>query len=55
MYAIRSYYVRQRGLSESAARAMLIEAFVGSTFDNVAHPGIEQAFRHRVAHWLEGA
>jgi len=49
------FYMRQRGLSENAARAMLIEAFVGSTFDNVAHPGIEQAFRHRVANWLEGA
>ncbi|MGE0181832.1 MAG: Fe-S cluster assembly protein SufD [Parvularculaceae bacterium] len=48
------FYMRQRGLSESAARAMLIEAFVGSTFDAVRHPGIEQAFRHRVAAWLEG-
>lgn len=49
------FYMRQRGLSENEARAMLIEAFVGSTFDNVAHPGIAEALRHRVSIWLEGA
>lgn len=49
------FYMRQRGLSEEAARAMLIDAFVADVFDNVAHPGIAQAFRHRVAGWLEGA
>jgi len=49
------FYLRQRGLSEIEARAMLIEAFVASAFDNVAHPGIAQALRARVATWLEGA
>lgn len=49
------FYMRQRGLSETAARAMLIEAFVGSAFDNVEHPGIAQAFRTRVARWLEAS
>ncbi len=49
------FYMRQRGLSESAARAMLIEAFVASVFEHVAHPGIAQVFHHRVAKWLEGA
>lgn len=49
------FYMRQRGLSEEAARAMLIDAFVAEIFDHVAHPGIAQVFRHRVASWLEGA
>ncbi len=49
------FYMRQRGLSEEAARAMLIEAFVASVFDVIAHPGIAQAFHHRVAKWLESA
>lgn len=49
------FYLRQRGLSEGEARAMLIEAFVASAFDNVAHPGVAQAIRSRVGRWLEGA
>lgn len=47
------FYMRQRGLSDTQARALLIEAFVSSAFDNVAHPGIREAFRHRVSKWLE--
>ncbi|OFX01693.1 MAG: Fe-S cluster assembly protein SufD, partial [Alphaproteobacteria bacterium RIFCSPHIGHO2_12_FULL_63_12] len=49
------FYMRQRGLTEAAARALLIEAFVASAFENVAHPGIAQLFHRRVAGWLEGA
>lgn len=49
------FYMRQRGLSEHEARAMLIEAFVAGVFEHIAHPGIGEAFRHRVAKWLEGA
>lgn len=49
------FYMRQRGLSEAQARAMLVEAFVASTFDGVAHAGVAQAFRNRVAQWLESA
>ncbi|MEK7265459.1 MAG: Fe-S cluster assembly protein SufD [Pseudomonadota bacterium] len=49
------FYMRQRGLGEEAARALLIEAFLSSVFENVAHPGIAQVFHHRVAKWLEGA
>jgi Fe-S cluster assembly protein SufD len=47
------FYMRQRGLDEAAARALLIEAFVAEAFDNVAHPGLHQAFAGRVANWLE--
>ncbi len=46
------FYMRQRGLAETQARAMLIDAFVAEIFDNVAHPGIAQAFRRRVGGWL---
>ncbi|NWG91916.1 MAG: SufD family Fe-S cluster assembly protein [Parvularculaceae bacterium] len=49
------FYMRQRGLSDSEARAMLIAAFVDSAFDSIQHPGIAQAFRKRVSKWLEGA
>lgn len=49
------FYLRQRGLTAEAARAMLIEAFVADTFSNVAHPGIAQAFHNRVAKWLGAA
>lgn len=49
------FYIRQRGLAEDAARALLIEAFVAGVFEHVAHPGIAQVFHRRVARWLEGA
>ncbi len=45
--------MRQRGLDDAAARALLIEAFVAEAFDNVAHPGLHRAFAARVANWLE--
>ncbi|MEZ5895098.1 MAG: Fe-S cluster assembly protein SufD [Parvularculaceae bacterium] len=47
------FYMRQRGLDEDAARALLIEAFVAEAFDMIAHPGLHQAFAARVAGWLE--
>jgi Fe-S cluster assembly protein SufD len=49
------FYMRQRGLTDEAARALLIEAFVGGVFETIEHPGIAQAFHTRVAKWLEGA
>ncbi|MCA8887510.1 MAG: Fe-S cluster assembly protein SufD [Parvularculaceae bacterium] len=47
------FYMRQRGLDDAAARALLIEAFVAEAFDTIAHPGLHQAFAARVAGWLE--
>jgi Fe-S cluster assembly protein SufD len=49
------FYMRQRGLTDEAARALLIEAFVGGVFDQIAHPGIAQAFHTRIVRWLEDA
>ncbi len=49
------FYLRQRGLSEAAARALLVEAFLSEVFDDIAHPAVAAAFRARAAQWLEGA
>ena len=49
------FYMRQRGLSDTAARALLVEAFLGEIFDGIAHPGIEHTYRERVARWLGAA
>lgn len=46
------FYLRQRGLDEAAARALLIEAFVGELIE--AHPDERTGnlFRARLAAWL---
>lgn len=46
------FYMRQRGLDEEAARALLIEAFVGETFDAIAHPALREILHRRLLHWL---
>lgn len=46
------FYMRQRGLSDAAARALLIEAFLGEAIDGVHHAGIEHVLRARLARWL---
>lgn len=48
------FYMRQRGLDEDQARALLIEAFLGETFSEIAHPGVQNVFHSRLAHWLKG-
>lgn len=47
------FYLRQRGLDETAARGLLIEAFVGEAFDGLADAGVEAAFRRAVRSWVE--
>lgn len=46
------FYMRQRGLSETQARALLIEAFVGEALENVSDEKIRAALSQRVASWL---
>ncbi len=46
------FYMRQRGLDDHGARALLIEAFLGEVFDGIAHPGIERVYGECVARWL---
>ena len=47
------FYLRQRGLSETQARALLIEAFVGEVVDGIDHDGVRAVFAAQVAAWLE--
>ena len=47
------FYMRQRGLSERAARALLVEAFIGEVFDGLP-AGVEHILRGQLARWLEG-
>ena len=47
------FYMRQRGLSEHAARALLVEAFLGEVFDGLP-AGIEHILRGQLSRWLEG-
>ena len=49
------FYLRQRGLDNAAARALLVEAFLGEVFSEIEHPGIQSVFHHRLAHWLRAA
>jgi Fe-S cluster assembly protein SufD len=48
------FYMRQRGLTEHQARALLVEAFLGEVFDGLP-AGIEHILRGQLGRWLEGA
>lgn len=48
------FYMRQRGLSEHEARALLIEAFLGEVFDGLP-AGIEHILRGQLGRWLEAS
>ncbi len=47
------FYLRQRGLSEHQARALLIEAFAGEVIDAIEDDQLRSLFAGRVAAWLE--
>ncbi len=46
------FYMRQRGLTEHQARALLVEAFLGEVFDGLP-AGIEHILRGQLSRWLE--
>ena len=48
------FYMRQRGIPEPEARAMLTEAFVGEVIDRIAHDGAREAARAWAAERLKG-
>jgi Fe-S cluster assembly protein SufD len=48
------FYMRQRGIPEVEARALLIEAFVGEVIDRIAHEGARQVARAWAAERLKG-
>lgn len=47
------FYLRQRGLNERGARAMLIAAFVGEVFEGIKSVGVKDQFAQIAAEWLE--
>ena len=47
------FYLRQRGLDENGARALLIDAFVGEVIDGIADDKLRGVFRESVEQWLE--
>ena len=47
------FYLRQRGLSETEARSLLVEAFVGEVIDGIENDEVRKIFATRVAEWLE--
>jgi len=46
------FYLRQRGLDETAARALLVEAFVGEVIDGMDDDRLGDIFCTKVADWL---
>lgn len=48
------FYIKSRGLDDAAARALLVEAFLGEVLDDMPHPAVQHVFRQRIAHWLGG-
>jgi Fe-S cluster assembly protein SufD len=46
------FYLMARGIPETQARALLTEAFAAEVIDAIAHEGIREAMRARLAAWL---
>jgi Fe-S cluster assembly protein SufD len=47
------FYMRQRGIPQSEARALLIEAFIGEVVDRIAHEGAREVVRAWAAERLK--
>lgn len=47
------FYLQSRGLSREEARAMLIEAFVGESLEDIDNEDVRNAFRGIIADWLQ--
>jgi Fe-S cluster assembly protein SufD len=46
------FYMRQRGLSEAEARAMLVEAFVAEVIEQVSDEALQQQLTDEVRRWM---
>ena len=46
------FYLRARGIPRKEAEALLIESFVGETFDAIEHEALRDALRARANAWL---
>lgn len=49
------FYLRQRGLNEQQARALLVEAFVGEVVESIEDEALREIFAARVTEWLAKA
>jgi Fe-S cluster assembly protein SufD len=47
------FYLMSRGISEKEAEALLIQAFIGETIEEVGHEGIRQALMNAAVEWLK--
>jgi Fe-S cluster assembly protein SufD len=46
------FYLMSRGISDADAEALLIQAFIGETVEEIAHEGIREALMNAAVHWL---
>ena len=46
------FYLMSRGIHEKEAEALLIQAFIGETIEEIAHEGIRQALMFAALKWL---
>ncbi len=46
------FYLEARGIPESEARALLIQAFVGEAIELIEHEGLRDALGAASAEWL---
>ena len=47
------FYLRARGIDEAAARALLVEGFIGETIEGIADEAVRDYFAARIARWLD--
>jgi Fe-S cluster assembly protein SufD len=46
------FYLMSRGISDAEAEALLIQAFIGETVEEIEHEGIREALMKAAVHWL---
>jgi Fe-S cluster assembly protein SufD len=46
------FYLRARGIDQTDARRMLVEAFVGETLENISNVAVRAAFERRIGGWM---
>jgi len=46
------FYLMSRGISDAEAEALLIQAFIGETVEEIAHEGIREALMTAAVEWL---
>jgi Fe-S cluster assembly protein SufD len=48
------FYLRARGIPDTQARRLLVEAFLGEVIDGIALAGMRRPLEETVAHWMKG-